>query len=406
MSGPRVAIFTPLPPSPTGVADYSAELLPHLARHLGQVDVYVDSASVVGAREEATHRVIPARLFDEMEARRPYDAVLYHHGNNPHHGYIHAQSLRRRGIALIHDAVLHHFIATSTIPRGELAKYAEELRYAEGEAGDKLAFSREHGLMADWHQFLVPLFDRVLAHSEAAIVHSAHVERAVRHRFPRLPLRRVPHHFSPPPPEIDQLTPAQARRRLGVPEDAFLVGSFGFVTPSKRVEVALEGFARFARTHPEARYAVVGQLSEFDRTVVERLGLQGRVTLAGRVTLEDFLVWLQAVDVVVNLRYPSAGESSGSLVRALGAGKPTLVSKMPYAADHPADVTLRIPVGDGEVEAIAFELERLRGEPGFAAALGAAARAHARVRCTLEGSARAQAEVIAGCIARRAGAAG
>jgi len=401
MSRLRVAVFSPLPPSPTGVADYTSELLPHLARHLGPLDVYVEDAPTETPREEATHRVLPARLFEAEDAKSPYDAVLYHHGNNPHHGYIYRQSLKRRGLALLHDAVLHHFIATTTLPQGRFDVYAEELRYAEGETGELLAQTRARGLLAEWHQFLVPLVDRVLAHSEGVLVHSAYVERAVRHRFPQLPVRRALHHFSPPPPAIERLTRSEARQRVGAPEEAFLVGSFGFVTPSKRVEAALAGFAPFCRHHPEAHYVVVGKLQEFDRTVLSRHALENRVTLTGRVSLDEFLTWLQAVDVVVNLRYPSAGESSGTLVRALGAGKPTLVSHMPYAADHPASAVLPIPVGDGEVEALTAALERLRSEPGLARSMGAAARAHARVRCSLEGAARAQADFIQEAVARR-----
>ena len=29
----RLAVFTPLPPAPSGIADYSQALLPHLAAH-------------------------------------------------------------------------------------------------------------------------------------------------------------------------------------------------------------------------------------------------------------------------------------------------------------------------------------------------------------------------------------
>jgi glycosyltransferase involved in cell wall biosynthesis len=146
---------------------------------------------------------------------------------------------------------------------------------------------------------------------------------------------------------------------------------------------------------------VVGELLQFDKAVVERLGISDRVRFAGRVELDDFQTWMIATDVVVNLRYPSAGESSGSLVRSLGAGKPTLVSRMPYCADHPLDLTIQIPVGGGEVVELQAALERLKSNPDFAAELGAAARAYARVRCTLEASAQAQAEFIYECMARR-----
>ena len=398
---PRLAVFSPLPPAVTGVADYTAELLPHLSRHFSGVDAYVDDRFAEHPRDEGTHRVVPVKLFEAVDAKAPYDAVLYHHGNNPLHEYLYRQALRRRGIALLHDPVLHHYMAYTLGQGKDPGLYAEELRYCEGEAGALLAKSHANGLLREWHKFLVPMSDRVLAHSEAVIVHGAYAERLVRTRFPDLPLTRVPHHYSPPRPEIDRLSQAEARRRVGVSEGAFLVGSFGFVSPAKRVEKALEAFARFARAHPDARYVIVGELLQFDRALVERLGIAEKVHFAGRVNLDDFQTWMIAVDVVVNLRYPSAGESSGSLVRSLGAGKPTLVSRMPYCADHPLDLTIQVPVGDGEVEALQAAFERLKSEPGFARELGAAARAYARVRCTLELCAEAQARVVYECMARR-----
>ena len=45
----------------------------------------------------------------------------------------------------------------------------------------------------------------------------------------------------------------------------------------------------------------------------------------GFLPIEDFNGMLAACDIVLNLRYPTVGESSGSLLRALGLGKAVLV---------------------------------------------------------------------------------
>ena len=47
--GPRVAWFSPMPPSSSGIAAYAAELLPHLAARGLRVDVFAEAPASGGA---------------------------------------------------------------------------------------------------------------------------------------------------------------------------------------------------------------------------------------------------------------------------------------------------------------------------------------------------------------------
>src|SRR5687767_13699039 len=86
----RVAYFSPLPPEKTGVADYSALLLPALRK---QLDVTVVRRG-------------------RRRAPRGTDVALYHVGNNPDaHAWI-VDALRKRpGVVVLHDFVVHHLVA-------------------------------------------------------------------------------------------------------------------------------------------------------------------------------------------------------------------------------------------------------------------------------------------------------
>ncbi len=63
--------------------------------------------------------------------------------------------------------------------------------------------------------------------------------------------------------------------------------------------------------HPEFP---VGQL-------IRTLELQEYVRVLGFVPIEKFVDYMGACDIILNLRYPTVGETSGSLQRALGLGK-------------------------------------------------------------------------------------
>src|SRR5439155_7586869 len=74
---------------------------------------------------------------------------------------------------------------------------------------------------------------------------------------------------------------------------------------------------------------------------------------------------------LVNLRYPTMGETSGSVIRALSLGKPLLVSDVGWFSELPDTVALKIPVDELEVAILdaALEFALQHGE-----ALGEAAR--------------------------------
>ena len=54
----------------------------------------------------------------------------------------------------------------------------------------------------------------------------------------------------------------------------------------------------------------------------------------GFTPIERFVDYIGACDIVLNLRYPTVGETSGSLQRALGLGKAVLVSDVGAFSDY------------------------------------------------------------------------
>ena len=115
--------------------------------------------------------------------------------------------------------------------------------------------------------------------------------------------------------------------------------------------------------------------SDVDR-VVETARLGDRVVLAPDVPDEDFRGWLLAADVVVDLRFPHRGEVSGSLIRAMQAGKPSIVSATGTYLDAPDDAVLRVAPGPTNPSELAARMRTLLDDPGLRAKMGQAARAH------------------------------
>src|SRR5215510_609311 len=123
----RLAYFTPLPPSKSGIADYNAELLPYLARG-AEIAVFVENADEMGeGRGGADFSIHVAADFDDLHRQSPFDLCFYHQGNNPHHEYIYERALKTPGLLVLHEHCLHHLVAWKTLGRGDEESYWDEM---------------------------------------------------------------------------------------------------------------------------------------------------------------------------------------------------------------------------------------------------------------------------------------
>ncbi len=345
----RVAYYSPLPPSQSGIADYSTLLLPAL--------------------RERVQEVVVAR-----PGKRPprTDVSLYHVGNNPEaHGWI-VDALRERpGVVVLHEFVLHHLIAGITIGRGDGRGYLDAMERDFGVAGRLLGLGVLDNLLPliwETQPDRFPLAGTVLdLASGGLIVHSRFVEERAREAGYGGPLWRIPHPAWP----VEAIEPADID---GEP----LVGCFGHLNMNKRIPQLLEAFARLRERRPGARLLLVGAATErfdLDRRL-ERLGIGGDQLIREGYIAEDRLWSLMAAcDVLVNLRSPTMGETSGSVIRGLSLGKPMLVSDVGWFSELPDGAALKIPVDEVEVATIAAALELAADHAGE---IGAAASAYVR----------------------------
>jgi glycosyltransferase involved in cell wall biosynthesis len=124
--------------------------------------------------------------------------------------------------------------------------------------------------------------------------------------------------------------------------------------------------------------------------------------VTGRLPLPDFVRHIAAADVVAALRFPSHGEMSAALVRALGIGRPALVSAgTPAGLEFPEGVVVPVTPGPCEEEELLAVLGRLREDDELRAAIGAQAREHVLVHHDLQGTSDALAEFIRSVVARK-----
>jgi glycosyltransferase involved in cell wall biosynthesis/SAM-dependent methyltransferase len=353
----KIAFFSPLPPARSGIADYSAALLDEL-RKLADVEVFSSK---------------PAQ-FDAAA----FDVILYQIGNNSYHDFCYEMALEHPGVVVVHEANLHHLIADITIKRGDWEAYMRVL----GEEGGPPALEyakRVRALEIPPDYEGVPMLRGLMARSKGAVVHSGCVEAELRSAGFSGPVARIQHGAW-----IPEANRHNYRSLLGVDEVTPLIGIFGFLKPYKRIAESLRAFRRLLAVAPEAKMILVGEPHpDFPlQSLIQSLGLTANVRALGFQPIKEFVGYLAACDIVLNLRYPTVGENSGTLMRALGLGKAVIVSEVGSFLELPDEICLKVPVDATEEEYIFEYLNILVSRPDIRRTLGDEARRWVETECS------------------------
>jgi glycosyltransferase involved in cell wall biosynthesis len=195
-------------------------------------------------------------------------------------------------------------------------------------------------------------------------------------------------------PEETRAARSRVRETLGIAEDAVVFGCFGGLTPEKRIPQILAAFAALEPHARSARLLLAGAPSaHYDVAAdIAAHGLGDRVILRGYLETDAELTdTLAACDVSLNLRWPTARETSGPWLRALAAGRPTVIMDLAHlgnvpsldprtwtvnrlSASGPKPICIASDVLD-EDHSLRLAMRRLAADADLRSALGQAARA-------------------------------
>ncbi|BBI35678.1 glycosyltransferase family 4 protein [Cohnella abietis] len=358
----KVAYFSPLNPIRSGISDYSEDILPYLAKSF-EIDLYVPTGFVL--ENESIKSEFSVRFFSEFERKyrnEAYDIIIYHMGNNYEaHREIYDLFLRYPGIVVLHDYSLHHFFASKTLAQGHNEQYCDEMLYSHVDNGLEQArrfLSNKIRPLWETASLTYPLNLRILNRAQAVIVHSEFANKLLRDQASYVPIFSVPM----PSTHVSRLEDLQqekeaARQALGIAGDDIVIASLGHANPTKRIHKVIEVLSYLKKNKQLKRfkYYVVGEVatSYHLREMVKQYGLQDHVIITGYVKLDEFETYIAASDICVNLRYPTQGESSASLLKILGHGKPVIATNIGSFGEFPAEIVHKVGYDDSEVSAIA-----------------------------------------------------
>ncbi len=165
------------------------------------------------------------------------------------------------------------------------------------------------------------------------------------------------------------------RKKVSLPESAFVFGFIGRITKDKGICEILEAFDRLQKEEPLAWLLLVGDLdvnngfSERDKEIIQT---NGRIVCTGRLPKEDVKFAYAAMDVYV---HPSYREGFGLAIQEAGAmALPVITTRIPGASEVLVEGQSCSLVPIKSPEQLYVAMADFLGHPDKTAAFGAAAR--------------------------------
>lgn len=362
----RLAYVSPLPPQKSGIAGYSAELLPELSAYY-DIDVVTGHSEVTSAWVLANCSMRSVEWFRENASN--YQRVIYHLGNNPMHAFMFELLDEIPGIVVLHDFYLgnvHWYRQAHVLKPGA---WVQELYQGHG-------YKAVADFFKDGVHETLPRYPGslgVLSKALGVIVHSEYSLSLARYWYGNsehcsmVPLLRVPA-ASP-----DR---AKARKALGLKSDDFVVCTFGFMGKTKlnhRLLSAWEDSALLSEDH-KCKLFFVGQNdpSDYGQDIEKQLKARKQasdVSIVGWTDDAIYEMYLAAADVGVQLRELSRGETSAAVLDCFNYRLGTIVNANGAMADLPDDVLIKLPDQFSNTQ-LTGALEQMRGHPQFCRELG------------------------------------
>jgi glycosyltransferase involved in cell wall biosynthesis len=172
----------------------------------------------------------------------------------------------------------------------------------------------------------------------------------------------------------------EARARLGLPPEAFVIAGIGRLVPIKGFDLLVDALAEIVARVPETHLLLIGDGAERDTLEARaaELGVADRLHITGSVT--DVIGRLAGADV---LAAPSRNEGMGRvLVEAMALGLPVVGTRVGGIADVIVDNECGLLVPAEDAGALATALIELGIDPPLRTKLGAGARPRAEAFST------------------------
>ncbi|MGM9558732.1 glycosyltransferase [Anaerovibrio slackiae] len=333
----RMAYLSPLPPDKSGIAYYSEDILLELKKYF-KIDLFSDIARGTNLVLDREFNIYQYEDFPKLV--EDYDVVIYQMGNSDFHRLMYDYIQKYPGIVVLHDFYISGLLNyMSCVEQKDYMM--EALQYSHG-------ISRAKELNLNGREACLwkyPMNKKILDSSLGVIFHSKYafdLYKAFYHQKIDFSKMQLIKQIIKMPDKKDKF---KIRKMMNIPDDTFVITSFGFISKTKLSEILAQGFLRFRKKYPSAkcRLIFVGELgTEYAMQLKTVLEGNFPIEITGYVDDETYHNYLYVSDLAIQLRGSSRGETSRAVLECLSLGLPVICNAYATANDYPDDVVYKI----------------------------------------------------------------
>ena len=367
-----VAFLSPYPPDQSGVARYTQRTIEAAARHI-DIDLYTDAERpIFGDRlfRDAGKVSIAALL------KGKYDSIVSVIGNSHFHNAVFEVFEQYGGPCILHDSRLTHIYYVRLGKEGFL-DFAARILGRPVSMGEVDQWLQDRDVPS---LFVEPIIKR----AEPLIVHTKQYQSLLYRRYGvRAELTTFCPNIVFAEDELRDETRRQARERLGISPDIFLVATFGYVSKVKGMDSCIVATEMLRGWNIPAELYFVGSTiglePEIDR-IATSYGIGPYVHWSTDfVDNHRYRNFLLASDAAVQLRTYGFGQPSAALADCISAGVPGVASaELAESCDAP-EYVLTVPERNSPLhlaEQLAVIWDGTRDRTSYAGARRAYMAAH------------------------------
>lgn len=352
----RIILLSSAPGQKTGTANYIDLLIEQISSGLETEECLLVcdlSKGVPSKKNFGPFKVVDYKYF----ASRDTDRVICFLANNDYHAFVVDFLYRVKGncdvTTVIHDPQMFMLIA-SMCRNGyfnfSIDHFKDFVKYETIPSSVVLCDRLVAQSIPEIVKYTLSCQSVAIAKSNRIVVHSRYAK-----------LKLVLEHANVPravPIIVAEHPRRDVRYDLGRSEK-FRIGCFGWISSSKRPKQVLKAFADFIATLEYSQRAkvsltFVGELTSKElcpNALARSLRVDKYVSHTGYLPSEQFMDEMRSCRIIVNLRFPSCGETSGTFNQALASGQTVILSDYQAFSEESASYHISIDPDD-EVAAI------------------------------------------------------
>lgn len=365
--------LSPLPPARSDIANYTRRLLPALCQTFDEVALWGSLPEYDASLSQFGPTATAHAVRNNWPSFNYRDYTCYNIGNDRRfHGLLLELHRQHPGIVILHDCNIHEMLRMEAL-ENPLNRYLYLTLLLEQGGPDALQIGQRclQAPDADFIRFVqqYPLTSHAVEAAHGVILHNQEALSSVAEDTD------APLLYTPLPYALPQQAPSPRQPH----NDPYRLVIMGFLHgKNRRLFPVLEALSRFPQKQ-RFHLDIIGEIAcqqELQQTL-QHLQLSQHVSYHGFLPDAKLDQALDQADLAINLRNPSHGESSGSLLRYWAHALPTLVTRTAWYSKLPPETVAWVGMSDDEEQAdIHAHLAAFLKQPQAYYAMGQAGYQH------------------------------